>query len=291
MEIDERYVDWSGHRTWIGIAGEASDRPPLLALHGGPGAGSDYLWPLADLGDRQVIFYDQLGCGRSDHIDDPSLWVLDTFVSELTAVRSALGLERVHLLGQSWGGMLALEHVLAGAPGITSLTLASTLASTDDWVAAVSAQRAALPANVRAVLDANEAAGTTDSEEYGDAVLAFYRAHVCRIWPFPASVQRSFENIEADPTIYTTMWGPNEFVMTGNLAGWDVRGRLTEINLPTLITSGAYDESAAGVNEPMARGIKGATWIVFDESAHMAHIEEQSRYLEVLRGFLHLADA
>ena len=290
MQFDERYVDWSGHRTWIGIAGEDSGLPPLLALHGGPGAGSDYLWPLAELGDRQVIFYDQLGCGRSDHVDDASLWVLDTFVSELSAVRSALGLERVHLLGQSWGGMLALEHVLSGAPGITSLTLASTLASVEDWVAAVSAQRAALPDDVRTVLEVNEAAGTTQSQEYADAVLAFYREHVCRIWPFPEPVAKSFENIEADPTIYTTMWGPNEFVMTGNLVGWDVRDLLPSIALPTLITSGAYDESAASVNEPMAQRIPGAQWVVFDDSAHMAHIEQQGEYLDVLRTFLQHAE-
>ena len=287
----ERYVEWFGHRTWIGIAGEASDRPPLLVVHGGPGAGSDYLESLAGLHGRQVIFYDQLGCGRSDHSEDTSLWVMDTFVSELSAVRSALGLERVHLLGQSWGGMLALEHVLSGAPGITSLTLASTMASTDDWVAAVHQQRADLPASVRDVLDAHERSNTTDSVEYGEAVLVFYREHVCRLWPFPESVQRSFAHIEADPTIYSTMWGPNEFVMTGNLAGWDVRHRLAEITLPTLITSGVYDESAPSVNRPMADGITNSEWVLFDSSAHMAHIEQEDEYLSVLERFLAGADA
>lgn len=291
VDLDQRYVEWSGHRTWIGIAGLPSDLPPLLAVHGGPGAGSDYLETLAALPGRQVIFYDQLGCGRSDHSDDTSLWVLDTFVSELSAVRSALRLDSVHLLGQSWGGMLALEHVLSGAPGIASLTLASTLASTQDWADAVHAQRAALPADVRAILDAHEAAGTTDSEEYGEAVMAFYREHVCRMWPFPDSVQRSFGYIDADPTIYSTMWGANEFVITGNLAEWDVRNRLAGISIPTLITSGAYDESAASVNSVMAERIPGAEWVVFESSAHMAHIEQQSEYLDVLARFLAQVDA
>lgn len=291
MDIEERYVEWSGRRTWIGMSGPDTALPPLLALHGGPGAGSDYLESLRGLPGRRVILYDQLGCGRSDHVDDTTLWTMDTFISELNAVRSALALDRVHLLGQSWGGMLALEHALAGTSGIASLTLASTLASTEDWMASVTALRAALPADVRAVLDAHESAGTTDSPEYAEAVNAFYREHVCRVTPLPECVERSFANIEADPSVYTTMWGPNEFVLTGNLTGWDVRDRLGQLMIPTLITSGAFDESGPSVNQVMADRIPGARWVVFEASAHMAHVEQEEDYLRVLGEFLSGADA
>jgi L-proline amide hydrolase len=287
----EHVVAWEGRRTWCAVVGTSTrGRLPLLVLHGGPGAGHDYLESLTALADhgRQVVFYDQFGCGRSDHSDDADLLVMDTFVDEVARVRSALGLAHVHLLGQSWGGMLALEYLLSplGQVGISSVTLASTMASTEDWMAAVTAQRSALPLAVREVLDRHESDGSTDSREYDIAVTAFYREHVCRIWPFPESMQRSFRNIAANPAVYRTMWGANEFTLTGNLAHWDVRARLSQIAVPALITSGAYDESAPSVNEPMARGIPGAEWQVFQRSAHMAHIEQADEFVAALEPFL-----
>jgi proline iminopeptidase len=132
----EGYVDFRGYRTWYRIAGDLrSDATPLLALHGGPGSTHNYFAPLERLADeRPVVLYDQIGCGSSDHPTDIE-WTVDVFREEVAAVRERLGLDRIHLLGTSWGGMLALEHVLAGAGGIVGLVLSSTLASVDEWAA------------------------------------------------------------------------------------------------------------------------------------------------------------
>ena len=112
---------------WHKIVG-AGDAIPLLTLHGGPGAGHDYLEPLEALaGDRPVVFFDQLGCGRSEQPDDHALWHIERFVEEVAAVRAALGLERIHLLGHSWGGWLAIEYMLGKPPGVESLILACSL--------------------------------------------------------------------------------------------------------------------------------------------------------------------
>src|SRR5262249_58950915 len=122
----EGFIEVPGGRVWYrSVGGSAGDgRTPLLCLHGGPGFTHYYLEPLEALADRrQVIFYDQLGCGRSDRPEDPSLWTVDRFVEEGAQVRSALGLDRLHLFGSSWGGMLAVEYVLDRRPGLAGRML------------------------------------------------------------------------------------------------------------------------------------------------------------------------
>src|SRR5919108_829815 len=146
-----------GFTIWYAVVGEG-DSVPLLTLHGGPGAGHDYVDSLADLAvDRPVVFYDQLGCGRSDQPDDPSRWVIERFVREIELVRSALGLDRVHLLGHSWGGWLAIEYMLGSPSGIASLVLASTSASVAQFAEECAALRSALPPEVRDGLTRYEA--------------------------------------------------------------------------------------------------------------------------------------
>ena len=130
----EGYIPVTGGRVWYRIVGT---RPgiPLLTLHGGPGANSDYLQPLAALADeRPVIFYDQLGSGKSDHPDDPALWVLDRFVEELAQVRTGLGFTQVHLFGHSWGTMLATEYALTQPSGLVSLILSGPVLSAPCYV-------------------------------------------------------------------------------------------------------------------------------------------------------------
>ena len=162
----EGFVPFRGYRTWYRVAGEGEEpgKLPLLCLHGGPGGTHDYLEPLEGMAEtgRRTIFYDQLGCGRSDLPDDPSLWTVELFVDEVRAVREALGLERVHLFGNSWGGMLAMEYALTRPPGLASLVLASAPASIPQWIEETGRLRAQLPAEVQEVLDRHEAAGTTD---------------------------------------------------------------------------------------------------------------------------------
>src|ERR671937_2396141 len=145
-DVSEGFVDVRGYRTWYRAVG--SGATPLLALHGGPGSTHHYFAPLDRLAaERRVVVYDQIGCGSSDRPTDLD-WSVEVFREEVAAVREQLGLERIHLLGTSWGGMLALEHVLSGAAGIVSLVLSSTLASVDDWAAEQEKLRDALPEDV-----------------------------------------------------------------------------------------------------------------------------------------------
>ncbi len=288
MRGDEGFVEVDGYQVWYRRAGEGG--VPLLILHGGPGAGHDYLDPLGALAeDRKVVFYDQLGCGRSDQPDDTSLWRIERFVAEVDAVRDALGLERVHLLGQSWGGWLAIEYMLSSPRGVVGLVLASTSASIPQFVAEAERLKAALPPEAYETMLRYEASGEFHHPEYEAAVMEFYRRHLCRLDPFPEPLLRSMNNLEGNP-VYETMNGPNEFFVIGNLKDWDRTDRLGEIDAPTLITVGRHDEITPACAETIHRGIPGSELRVFEQSAHVAHLEETEAYLRTVADFLTRAE-
>ena len=292
--VQEGRLPFHGFTDWYRIVGGPAEpgKFPVLVLHGGPGAAHDYLEPIGALAatGRPVIFYDQLGCGLSDHPHDPSLWHVPLFVEEVGAVRKALGLDRLHILGQSWGGMLGMEYALTQPEGLVSLIVANSPASMTQWVSEANRLRAELPEEVQATLLHHESAGTTDSPEYQEAVMVFYGRHVCRTDPLPDYVQCSFAQIDADPEVYHTMNGPSEFHVVGRLKGWDITERLSEIRTPTLVLSGRYDEATPLIAQTVQHGIPGAEWVLFEESSHMPHVEEAERYIEVVDEFLTRAE-
>jgi len=286
----EGFIPFRGYRTWYRIVGNGEEpgKLPLLVLHGGPGASHDYLEPLEAMANtgRRVIFYDQLGGGNSDHPHNPSMWTVELFVEELGAVRKALALDHLHILGQSWGGMLGMEYALTQPSGLASLTIADSPASMIQWVSEANRLRAQLPPEVQQTLLHHEQNGTTDSREYQDAMLVYYRRHVCRVDPWPDCVTRTFEKLAQYPEVYNTMNGPSEFHVIGTLKTWDITNRLHEIKVPTLLLSGRYDEATPIIVEPIQRSIPGSEWIIFENSSHMPHVEETELYLQVLDRFL-----
>src|SRR5215472_2942023 len=229
VRTEEGTLAFRGFRVWYRTVGDHTrGRAPLLLLHGGPGVPHDYLEPLEALaaGGRRVVLYDQLGCGNSDRPHDPALWSVDLFLDELATVRRALELDDVHLLGHSWGGMLALEHVLGGARGVASVVLASAPASMTQWAAEALRLRSELPAEVEAQLAAHESAGTTGDGAYVEAAMHYYRRHLCRLDPWPACLERALTSTLEDGEFFTAMTGPSDFHITGRLRGWDVSDRL-----------------------------------------------------------------
>jgi len=260
---------------------------PLLVLHGGPGFPHDYLETLEDLADRRtVVFYDQLGCGRSERPDDPSLWTIDRAVEEVATVRAALGLERMHLFGNSWGGWLALQYTLDRQPHLESLILSSSPPSVPRWIVEANELRSLLPADVQRVLDDHEAREFFDCPEYTAAIMVFYKRHLCRLEQWPEGVERAVgPGFGQQP--YMTMWGPSEFgPVLGNLKDWDVTDRLHEITVPTLITGGRHDEARPAHLEAMHQRIYGSELRIFEQSSHMAFVEEREAYMATVNRFL-----
>jgi proline-specific peptidase len=290
--ISEGFVSFGGFRSWYRVVGDlAQPEPakfPLLVLHGGPGGPSDYLEPLEKLSDsgHPIIFYDQLGCGNSDQPNDPSLWSVELFLEELATVRQELRLDHIHLLGHSWGGMLAMEYTLTKPVGLASLILASSPASIPQWIAEANRLREELPQEVEQTLRHHEEAGTTDEPAYEEAMQVFYQRHVCRLDPWPEPWKRALDKLMANPEVYNTMFGPSEFHATGTLKEWDISDRLGEIELPTLVTSGRHDEATPAIAETVHRGIAGSEWVIFENSSHMAHLEEEDEYRRVVEDFM-----
>jgi len=290
-------MEWDAGWTWYRIEGDLGPggRAPLVILHGGPGAAHDYLESVADLAmisGRPCVLYDQIGCGRSQHLPDAptEFWTVELFCRELTALLEHLGIAaRYHVLGQSWGGMLGLEHALGQPPGLLSLVVANSPASIDLWVSEANRLRGLLPAEVQDTLARHEEAGTTDSPDYEEAVMVFYERHLCRI-PFPAGLQRTFAQLEEDPTVYHTMNGPSEFHVIGTLRSWDITSRLSEVRVPVLVISGEHDEATPRVVRPLVDGLPDARWELIDGASHSTHLEQPEQFLELVETFLSAHD-
>ena len=284
------FVAVEGGPVWYDVVG-SGDGIPLLVLHGGPGGTSCGFARLAPLGsERPIIRYDQLGSGRSGRPDDVSLWTVDRFVDELHTLRESVGLNRMHLLGHSWGGALAAAYVLEhGTDGIVSLTLSSPLLSTPAWVADANLLREALPLDTQQILDEHETAGTTDSDEYAAASAVFYERHVYAGERPPRPEECA--GAPGNSFIYEYMWGPTEFNATGTLLDFDVTPRLSEIDIPVLLVAGEHDEARPETLAGFAERIKHARLEVIPNVAHASLSKAPVRYMEILETFLDAAEA
>jgi len=229
-----------------------------------------------------------LGCGRSDQPNNPSLWTIERSVDEIGIVRREFGLDKVHLWGQSFGGLFSLEYALTQPQGLVSLILASSTSSIPLWITEANRLRESLPPDIQETLLRHEAAGTTDDPEYLQAMMVFYQRHVIRLSPIPEHVQRAMDQVGQ---VYYTMNGPSEFHVIGVIKDWDRTDRLSEIRVPTLITSGRFDESTPRINEVLHNGITGSEWVLFENSSHMAHVEEREQYMQTVRSFIEGVEA
>jgi proline-specific peptidase len=187
--------------------------------------------------------------------------------------------------------MLAMQYALTQPSGLASLIVASSPASMKQWVAEANRLREQLPPEIQQTLLRHERAGTTADEAYEDACEEFYHRHVCRIVPYPECVQRAFDKVTENPEVYHTMNGPSEFHVIGPLKNWDIVPRLGEIRVPTLVTSGRHDEATPAIAETVHQGIRNSEAVIFENSAHMAHVEEAEKYAKVLETFLRKVEA
>src|SRR5581483_5772731 len=284
-----------GLETWYRVVGELEGGPtPVVVCHGGPGGAHDYVEPIAELSrsGRGCVLYDQVGCGRSTHRPDApaDFWTVQLFKDELADLTRHLGIDgRYAVVGQSWGGMLAMEHALDHPPGLRAIVVADSPASIPLWVEEANRLRRDLPEDVQEALTRHEEAGTTDSPEYEHAVRVYYDRHLCRI-PWPECLERTFAQLAEDPTVYHTMNGPSEFHCIGSLRTWDITDRLHEISVPTLLLSGRYDEATPHIVEQIHSRIPGSQGRLFERSSHTPHLEEPQAFLDAVESFLQTVD-
>ena len=265
-------------------------KTPLLTLHGGPGSSHNYLLPLQALADeRPVIFYDQLGCGRADAPEEESAYSIQRSVEEVDAVRAALGLEQVVLMGHSWGALLAVEYLCQGrGKGVDRLILSGAMASIPQAMAGFDRLFATMPDGWGDKIHALEKAGKTGTPEYAELVQAFYDTFVLRVPP-SLEVLATLESLGKSPA-YRVLNGPNEFTIVGKIRDWDRRRDLKAITQKTLITTGEFDEVTLDCHETLRNGVAGpARLAVMTGCSHLTMNEKPAQYNALLRSFMNEA--
>ncbi len=270
----------------------------VLLLHGGPGCTHEYYEPCDSFlpaAGVEYYYYDQLGSHYSDQPDDPSLWTIDRFVDEVEQVRQALALDASSfvLMGQSWGGVLAMEYALAHQEHLKGLVISNMMASGPAYNAY--AEEVLMPTmdpDVLAEIKRLEAAGETDDPSY-EALLFehHYRHHVCRMpieeWPDP--VVRALAHI--NPAIYVPMQGPSELGLSGVLLDWDRTADLHRIEVPTLVMGAEHDTMDPAHLRWMADQLPLGRYHHSPRGSHLAIVDDQETYFEGLLDFLHELDA
>lgn len=280
----EGYLQTDGGKLWYSVYGGNLKKTPILALHGGPGyysetTGLEALWE-----DRPVYFYDQLGCGRSDRAEDLAAYSVEGYIDELAFVRAELKLDRVILLGFSWGCALAVSYLLRDKPdGIEGIVLSAPYLSTPAWDADQRKNIALLPEKHREAIEAGEATG-----DYGDAyqaaMLEYYHRHLCVLSPWPVSMSEGISRMNTQ--IYEKLWGKSEFTCTGLLKTFDLRPRLREIAQPVLLTCGDRDEAGVATVKDFQMLFPNAGMAVIPKASHLHQIERPAVYCAIVRDFL-----
>lgn len=294
MKITEGYMPYLGYKTYYQIVGEKTgDKKPLVLLHGGPGSAHNYfevLDRLAEEDGRQLIMYDQIGCGESYVENRPDLWTSKTWVGELIALREHLGLDEIHLLGQSWGGMLLLDYACNYKPeGLKSLILSSTLPASWMWGIEQHRMIKELPKEMQ---DAIEKA--TAINDYSDPVYqaaeAEYMSRHCSGPVTEESPECLRRPVQKGGESYVVGWGPNEYTPMGTLKDYDVTEQLKDIKEPSLVINGGNDLCTPYIAKYMYDRIPNSRWELFRTSRHMCFVEENDKYVELMKEWLNQND-
>jgi proline iminopeptidase len=282
--VNEGFISVTGGRVWYQKVGN-DNKTPLLVLHGGPGIPHNYMEPLSTLADeRQVIYYDQLGCGKSDRPENEELWTVERFIEELHQVRQALGLDRFHLLGHSWGTMLATVYYLAYPEGITSLILASPFLNMPLFTSQI------LPKLIGAMTVEsqthlkNHIPGSQDMRPEYLSVLREYNRRYLFHKISPDSVRHYLAG--TNDQVREILFGVDDLFPTGRIGTYDRTEALPGIKVPVLLTCGRYDECTPEFLEWHQQQIPGSKMRIFEQSAHNPHLEEPDEFVEAVRGFL-----
>lgn len=294
MEIKEGYVPFGEFKTYYRIVGECRDgKKPLILLHGGPGSSHNTLEVLDCIADdgRMVVYYDQIGCGLSSIPEGrKDLWTKETWVRELDNLREKLGLKEAHLLGHSWGGMLAITYISdTEHKGIKSVTLSSTLPSSQLWAREQHRLIKLMSKEDQEAIEYAERNNKWDDPAYIIANDHFMRLHVG-----DKATESSPECLRRPKIFgreaYETAWGPNEFNPLGNLSDWDYLDKMKSWDIPTLITNGSEDESTPYINMQMHKAVKNSEWTIFEYSRHMSYTQEHDDYVKLVEDFLNRND-
>lgn len=294
-KMEEGFVDANGVMIYYKTIGNGD---ALVCLHGGPGASHDYLLPylLPLARTNKLVFIDERGSGRSSGLEDASLYTVENMVEDVEAVRAALNLGKINLLGHSYGGVLAEAYALKYQQNLSHLILCSTFHSTTQLNAIFQKQLAAMSPELRGRIEKMEKAGLfghgKDYEK--NRYTAEYMQAAWGEGYFPYLYQkRPDPNYDPGPagtswTLYREMWGSHgEFVVDGNLVSVEYSDRLGSITVPTLITVGDHDECDPSIAQDMQSKIPGSKLVILPESGHMTFVDQPALFIKSVDDFVH----
>ena len=296
MPINEALVDNGGVILYVKTVGRG---PPLVVVHGGPGASHDYLLPsLYRLASSyRLVFIDERGSGRSPRLEDPKQYTVEKMADDVEAVRAALQLGKIALLGHSFGGVIVQAYAFKYQANLSHLILASTFSSTRELNEALGRMKQAMPADRRARLEALEKAGLFGKGEiwehgrYTDeyAKLAWGVGYFPAL--YGARPEPNYDPVDGNTKnsweLYREMWGSHgEFVVDGNLKEVEWVDRLAEIKVPTLILVGDHDQSDPAMSREMNAKIAGSKLVVLPDSGHMTFVDQPELFIRAIRDFV-----
>ncbi len=293
MKTKDGKIKFLDYETYYIIANPDGKKTPLVLLHGGPGSTHNHFRLFDNLAiedDRPLIMYDQLGCGKSMITGHPELFNEEVWLDELENLLKNLEIKEMHMLGHSWGGMLTLHYNFKRqGKGVKSYILSSTLYSSKVWAEEQKNYIALMPEAAKIAINKAVSENKFESKEYLDAVNLFMRRHcspeITKDYP-PCLLIPKIRGKEA----YEVAWGPNEFTPLGNQKNYDYESRLDEITKPTLILNGQMDMSTPYINKKMYDMIPNSKWELFRNSRHVPYIEENEKYMRVLKKWLNEND-
>ena len=280
----ESYVMTSGGKLWYSVYGENKLKTPILVVHGGPGF-SSMPEVVKDFSvDRPVYFYNQKGSSRSDGAEDKDYYSTENFVNELGEVIKELKLSEVILMGFSWGCGLICSYMLGKKPkGVKALILSAPYLSSPLWHKDQRDNISKMPGHVIKTIEEGEK-NADFGDEYQDAMMEYYKKHVCSLDPWPDYMKEAFQTLSMD--VYLTMWGPSEFTITGKLKDFDLYPELHKIGVPVLLTCGDMDEAGVKTVKDFQMAFPHANMAVIPKSAHLHQIEQPQIYKAVVDEFL-----
>ncbi len=278
--------------TYVRIVGSQYKKTPILFLHGGPGSTHNSFEVLDDFSDydsRPIIMYDQYGCGLSSLglENDPSLYNKETWVDELIQVREQLKLDKVHIMGHSWGGMLAIIYMCDYNPkGVLSLTLSSTLPSASLWDKETHRLLKYLNPEDQAAIKEAERTNDYSSKDFERANINYMKMFVRNLDEMK-EVPECLTREKKTSLSYVTAWGPSEFKPLGNLKDYEYLDKLKNIKSKVMILSGSDDESTPIQNKAMYDWMTcDKEWHIIYNARHSTYIEQKEVYEEYLKNFI-----
>lgn len=283
--FNSQTIDVDGYKVMIYTAGEGDNT--LLLLHGGPGVPCNYLRDshhlYADKG-YKVVTWDQLGCGESDKPDDDSLWTIERFVEEVETVRQALNLTNIHLLGQSWGGVLGLEYCFRYQKHIQTFIAANTSFCLPLMQRGFERIKLALGQDTVRMMAKREAQKTTDHPEYQAAASLLLHRHICRAEKWSESLQYSLNNIATN--VLSKVFGNHLFNCTGSIRHYDKIHELHKIKVPTLILHGEWDYIIPECATLAHDHLSNSEFVLLNDCSHEPFDEDPDQYHAALLNFL-----